>query len=196
MTGEVKLDVWQPVKTTGIFISSRTWLAQVRWRPPTTGDWAVPCECKPCTKAAWMQQAQLYLDKAWPFPDQFDPWHVDWDESDYFNYGYAWDCMSNDFAGFSDSPGLYNIPTFTLPFLLSFQGNFWSFVKCLEGMGIDEDLVAGAKNWRWEHRSFYTAHWGIKGEVPEFKSAAFNPDVNHALIHVFGYESEEDVKKA
>lgn len=69
-----------------------------------------------------------------------------------------------------------------------------TFVKCLENKGIDEDLVAGAKNWRWEHRSFFTAHWGIKGAVPKFKAAAFNPDVNDALIHVFGYETEADVK--
>ena len=69
-----------------------------------------------------------------------------------------------------------------------------TFLKCLQEKDLHEDLVASVKNWRWEHRSFYTAHWGIKGEVPQFKAAESNPDVNDALIHVFGYESEDDVK--
>ena len=69
-----------------------------------------------------------------------------------------------------------------------------TFLKCLQEKDLHEDLVAGARHWRWEHRSFYTAHWGIKGEAPRFKAGESIPDVNEALIHVFGYETEDDVK--
>jgi phytoene dehydrogenase-like protein len=71
-----------------------------------------------------------------------------------------------------------------------------TFLKCIEEEEIhDEDAVDSAKLWKWEDRSFFTAHFGIKGNVPEFKAAAFNPDVNNALVHVFGFETEGDVKR-
>jgi len=70
-----------------------------------------------------------------------------------------------------------------------------TFIDLVGEKHLHEDFVAGVKKWQWESWSFFTAHFGIKGNPPEYKAAKFNPDVNSALINVFGYESPEDIKK-
>lgn len=68
-----------------------------------------------------------------------------------------------------------------------------TFLKFMPEDKIPQDLVDATKNWQWEDVSLYTAHYGIRGNAPEYKAAAFNPDVNEAMINVFGVESSADV---
>ena len=68
-----------------------------------------------------------------------------------------------------------------------------TFLKLAEREHVPEDLAAAAEKWEWDEWSLFTAHWGIKGDPPNYKAAQFNPDVNSALINVIGYESPDDV---
>jgi len=68
-----------------------------------------------------------------------------------------------------------------------------TFLKLVGRENIPEDLAAATEKWEWEEWGLYTAHWGIKGEPPEYKAAEFNPDVNSALMTVMGYEVPEDI---
>jgi len=68
-----------------------------------------------------------------------------------------------------------------------------TFLNFMPEDQVEQDLVDAVKNWQWEDVSLYTAHYGIKGNAPEYKAAAHNPDVNSAMINVFGVEKPEDV---
>ena len=68
-----------------------------------------------------------------------------------------------------------------------------TFQEILPNGHLPQDLDDAVNNWEWESVSLYTAHWGIRGNPPEYKAAEFNPDVNSALINVFGIEKPDDV---
>ena len=71
-----------------------------------------------------------------------------------------------------------------------------TFLEFIEEKELPEDLVAAARQWQWEDNSVFTCHFGIVGPAPDYRSAQFNPDANHALTNVIGIESVDDVLKA
>jgi len=68
-----------------------------------------------------------------------------------------------------------------------------TFLDFISPDHLPEDLVEATKKWQWEDISLFTAHYGIKGNPPEYRSAEFNPDVNSAMINIFGVEKPENV---
>jgi phytoene dehydrogenase-like protein len=48
------------------------------------------------------------------------------------------------------------------------------------------------KGWQWEELSHYVLHM-ILNRMPEYKAAAFDPDVNNAFIQVMGVDTMQDV---
>jgi len=68
-----------------------------------------------------------------------------------------------------------------------------TFLDFISEDHLDQDLVDATRKWQWEDISLFTAHYGIKGNPPEYKAAVHNPDVNSAMINVFGMEKPEDV---
>ncbi|MEH6581640.1 MAG: NAD(P)/FAD-dependent oxidoreductase [Halioglobus sp.] len=71
-----------------------------------------------------------------------------------------------------------------------------TFLDFIEEEELPQDLVAAAKQWQWEDISVFTSHYGVVGPAPDYTSAKFNPDANHALMNVIGIESVEDVMEA
>jgi RHS repeat-associated protein len=77
----------------------------VAWIPPTTGDWAKTCWCKPCTSVGWIQDIAKE-DLIWGEPDETIP-HEDWGVADVDEYGASWGCAKRGGAGdatFADQP--------------------------------------------------------------------------------------------
>ena len=70
-----------------------------------------------------------------------------------------------------------------------------TFLQLIGHDNVPADLAASVEKWEWESWSFFTGHYGIKGEAPKYKAAEFNPDVNLAMIQVMGVESEEDIDR-
>jgi len=71
-----------------------------------------------------------------------------------------------------------------------------TFLDFIDEKQLPEDLVKAAKQWQWEDISILTCHFGVVGPAPDYTSAKFNPDANHALTNVIGIESPEDVLQA
>jgi phytoene dehydrogenase-like protein len=68
-----------------------------------------------------------------------------------------------------------------------------TFLRLVGEARLPGDLATGVKEWQWEGWSYFTAHYGIKGEPPHYRAAEFNADVDKALIAVIGVESADDV---
>jgi phytoene dehydrogenase-like protein len=67
-----------------------------------------------------------------------------------------------------------------------------SFLDFFEGSQIDNVLQENAKNWKWEERTFFTVHLGLK-QAPEYTAAQKNPDVNRALSCILGIEEIDEL---
>lgn len=124
VVGTVRILNWSPYVANSWYSHSRGWLYGVSWSPPSGGDWNQPCNCKPCQKVIWTQ------DAAFGKGSQFYP---DVTAADYAKYGYAWDCTQNGSVGaaFYDRPdqhGLF-VSLFTSPY--SFYAK--SYATCAAG---------------------------------------------------------------
>ena len=136
--GLISVPFWQEDHTQ----SGHHWLAGFRWTPPTGGDWDKPCDCKPCKKVIWLQ-AVTWNDLIWVPPFHISrSWHTEMDESNYSDYGYAWDCnkLGSTDAQFTDSPGVDSSGL-----ALAFDFEFYSYAKCIEGR--QAGVVYGYVHW-------------------------------------------------
>jgi phytoene dehydrogenase-like protein len=66
-----------------------------------------------------------------------------------------------------------------------------TFLNLLGEEHLDSEFVEGLKLWKWDSNSLFHVHMAMK-EAPQFASAASNPEVNNALVHVLGYETMDD----
>lgn len=67
-----------------------------------------------------------------------------------------------------------------------------SFLELFDEGQIDKVLQENAKNWKWEERTFFTVHLGLK-QAPEYTAAQKNPDVNRALSCILGIEEIDEL---
>lgn len=68
-----------------------------------------------------------------------------------------------------------------------------TFLRLVGETNLSPDLTAAVRGWQWESWSYFTAHYGIKGESPRYRAAEFNADVDRALVAFVGVESAADV---
>ncbi len=68
-----------------------------------------------------------------------------------------------------------------------------TFLNYVGKENLDEDFTAMIENYMWEKWSLVNLHLAL-GEVPNFKAAEGNPDVNNAFIYLLGYESMQELK--
>ena len=69
---------------------------------------------------------------------------------------------------------------------------YQTFLKLMDKKDVDQDFVDKIEAWKWEKWSLETIHLAMEGG-PHFSAAASNPDVNHALVYVIGYETVSDL---
>ncbi|MDO8785999.1 MAG: NAD(P)/FAD-dependent oxidoreductase [Syntrophales bacterium] len=55
----------------------------------------------------------------------------------------------------------------------------------------DKEFVEKLKMWEWEAWSFFSIYF-VLSELPDFKAAKEEPQVNKSLIHVLGYENPKE----
>ena len=145
--GTVAMTIWMPIVESDFLMFKRKWLMELRWDPPTDGDWALSCECKPCQKAVWIQDARWHVVIP-GLPDINEDWHNEWDEDDYHDYTTAWSCREGEGASgmavTADEPGLSGL-TASLSVFSSYTFEAFTYLKCVDGD--DAGTVYAAVIW-------------------------------------------------
>lgn len=67
-----------------------------------------------------------------------------------------------------------------------------TFLEYVGEQHLEEEFVIRTKDWEWDTWSLNGVHLAL-AEPPDFLAAKWNPDVNEALVHVLGYDTDEDV---
>lgn len=67
-----------------------------------------------------------------------------------------------------------------------------TFLELVGEENLDVDFVTRTKDWQWEPHSYFHVHFALF-DRPRFKAAERNPEINDAFIHVFGFESYNDL---
>ena len=130
MTGNISVTVFHEYRQDSFLSHERGWKSAVAWSPPTGGDWDKPCECKPCKKVIWFQQARWHIYQT-PF-DINEPMHEEWDAAWAISRGFYGDCAGSTFrnAVMDDDPSVWGV---TLVNKQLWTFNAVSYVKCVEG---------------------------------------------------------------
>jgi len=144
LVGKVAIKPWQPIVTDSLFNHERGWLFGAVWTPPTDGDWAAPCACKPCQKVIWIQSAKF--GKGGTF-------HIEMDESNYSKYGYAWDCTSANSvgAGTFDAPDQHGLFVWFFRNPYTFEAR--TMAKCVAGRDAGKIYAVVAWGFDWKYDS-------------------------------------------
>lgn len=66
-----------------------------------------------------------------------------------------------------------------------------TFLNLVGEEDLDKVFVDGIKLWQWEHWSLLGVHLALL-EAPKFKLAEKDPDLNRALIYIFGCETADE----
>ncbi len=77
-------------------------------------------------------------------------------------------------------------------FVISSLNHHQTFLDLVGEDHLDGEFVTRIKDWQWEEHSFFHVHLALT-ETPEFKIGPEDPDVTGSLIHVFGFESYQDL---
>ena len=77
-------------------------------------------------------------------------------------------------------------------FIVSSLNPHQTFLELVGEENLDKELVTRVNDWKWEKTSFFHVHMALN-ETPQIKTAENNPDVAKALIHLFGYESYQEL---
>ena len=147
--GKIDILYDKPVYIDKWFYHFRGLLFAATWTPPTTGDWAKPCSCKPCQRVVFVQSI------SW----NKEPGYVDWDETEQDKYGYAWDCSepgSTD-ASTQDQPGKYNVNALLVPDF-TFKGQ--TTAKCVKGK--DAGTMYARIDWGFDYMGDWITPFTIK----------------------------------
>ncbi len=150
LVGTITVTTFDPYTNDSWFWHTRGWWFTAIWKPPSGGDWDKPCECKPCTKALWLQRAKWSLRRPY-LPDIAVGMHDEWTEEEAGDYGNIWDCSSSN-AGMGDRPS-FGVAILSTVSSWLFVAN--SYVKCVEGK--DAGTVYGGVWWsaRWKHDTVF-----------------------------------------
>jgi hypothetical protein len=136
-------------KIDGFMHHERSLSSSITWTPPSGGDWARACSCKPCQRAEWHQEIQ-WNSGSWQ-NDDADP-----------SFGEAvvpWDCIapfgtgpsgpeyssSSTQATSEDHPGVTALWEWEL-FASSYEVNLRTQIKCVSG--------------RDAGKVYFTVEWG------------------------------------
>ena len=68
-----------------------------------------------------------------------------------------------------------------------------TFLEYVGEENLDSEFVEMIRIWQWEKWSLAVQHLAL-AEVPHFKAADAQPDLDEAFIYVLGYESLADLK--
>ncbi|MBW2127802.1 MAG: NAD(P)/FAD-dependent oxidoreductase [Deltaproteobacteria bacterium] len=77
-------------------------------------------------------------------------------------------------------------------FIVSTLNPHQTFLDLVGEENLEAALVTRIKDWKWEKSSFFHVHTALF-EAPRFKAADKNPEVAGSFIHLFGYESYEEL---
>jgi len=77
-------------------------------------------------------------------------------------------------------------------FIVSSLNPEQTFSQLVGEENLDKDFVTRVKDWKWEKMSFFHVHMALT-EAPQFKAAENKPDLAKTFIHLFGYESYQDL---
>ena len=69
-----------------------------------------------------------------------------------------------------------------------------TFIDLMDKGGITEAFASKIQKWKWESYSLFGVHSALS-EMPFFKAAEKNPDINKACVYVLGYETMDEVVK-
>ncbi|NQU63994.1 MAG: NAD(P)/FAD-dependent oxidoreductase [SAR324 cluster bacterium] len=68
-----------------------------------------------------------------------------------------------------------------------------TFIDLIDRQHLDDNFVTRIEDWQWEKTSFFHLHLALMGGAPQFKAAQKNPELANSYIHLFGYESYQEL---
>jgi RHS repeat-associated protein len=145
LVGQVSVLRWMPWVENGTSTyyfgpNIRGWIANFEWTPPTTGSWALACNCKPCQQVLWTQQVAIGRGS------QFSE---DWGPSYAIKHGFVWDCGKNSDATLWDNPDQHGnfVSMFTSPY------NFYarSVATCTKGTDAGKAYATVLWGFQWTY---------------------------------------------
>lgn len=77
-------------------------------------------------------------------------------------------------------------------FVVSDLNPFQTFHELVGEENLENEFVTRVNDWKWEKSSLFHLHLALN-EAPRIKTAESNPDVSKSFIHLFGYESYEEL---
>jgi len=151
MVGTINVTVFKEFRTDSMLYHERGWKFTAAWTPPTGGLWGLPCECKPCKKVVWFQQARWHKSGVIT-SDQ--PMHEEWDQAWAEAHAFVGDCTGSTLrnAVMDDEPSIGGV---TLIGYTLWTFSAQSYVKCVEGP--DAGTIYGRVLW--------DASWNTIGDV-------------------------------
>ena len=77
-------------------------------------------------------------------------------------------------------------------FIVSSLNPHQTFLELVGEKHLEPDFVVRTNDYKWEKTSFFHVHMALT-EAPEFKAAENNPEVAKSFIHLFDYESYQEL---
>ena len=77
-------------------------------------------------------------------------------------------------------------------FIVSSLNPHQTFLDLVGEDHLERDFATRINDWKWEKTSFFHVHMALT-ESPQFKAAANNPDLAKTFIHLFGYDSYQEL---
>jgi phytoene dehydrogenase-like protein len=77
-------------------------------------------------------------------------------------------------------------------FIVSSLNPHQTFLELVGEEHLEADFVTRINDWKWEKTSFFHVHLALT-EAPQFKTSAQNPEIANTFIHLFGYESYQEL---
>ncbi len=77
-------------------------------------------------------------------------------------------------------------------FIVSSLNPHQTFLDLVGEEHLESELVTRVNDWKWEKTSFFHVHMALT-EAPQFNAVEKNPDVANSLIHLYGYESYQEL---
>ena len=77
-------------------------------------------------------------------------------------------------------------------FVVSSLNPHQTFLELVGEDHLEDELVTRVNDWKWEKTSFFHVHMALT-EAPQIKTAQSNPDILKSFIHLFGYESYQEL---
>ncbi len=77
-------------------------------------------------------------------------------------------------------------------FIVSSLNPHQTFLDLVGEDHLESDFATRINDWKWEKTSFFHVHMALT-ESPRFKAADNNPDLAQSFIHLFGYDSYQEL---